>query len=177
MQKRPQKRSIYFAWLLLLTLCLQRIIGYVGSEYAYAVEVDTFMDRQEQMIADRLRSETGAETQVDIVDEQRIAYLHSLGYVTPFLFSEEVDESSVVYTVDQASKKEITYCYDAPDEQPTDPLPQNRTFNNQWFPDFCFGEAYSFTPAERTQNLRISTLLSIPEQSFMAIPSPPPKWA
>ncbi len=178
MQPIAHKRKRYFAWLLLLTLCLQRIVGYVSSEYLYALEVQTFMNREEQAIANKIKAETGAETKVEIVDEARIAYLQSLGYVTPFLFSDKVGEASYVFTIDQ-SFREDSVSYLAADTSPeSDQFPQNRTFNNQWFPDFYFPEAHPLSNVVIRPKVQPATTNSTPlESTFVNIPTPPPKQA
>jgi hypothetical protein len=130
----------YSAWLLLLVLCLQRVIGLLEGPVLYSVVLENGMDAVEESIAHRLNEETGLKVHVEIRDESELVLLRSRGYGTPFIFTEEIDGRTVSYTVDQSPGTVLTFSApeSAPEELPSD-LPQSsRILKDLIFSKFIF---------------------------------------
>lgn len=165
-----------YAWFLLLTLCFQRMIGFVGSEVVYAVEIKTGMDEAEEAIAQRIKSETGYEMHVTVHDENQAELLQKLGYVAPFLFLEEIGNRESFYTVEDPSAKTETYLCKIPKQNDnSQPFSTAKSFNDRLFSSFYFWEfnytMYSFPSI----NLKVFSNPYALESICISVPSPPPK--
>ena len=178
MKNRSDKKRFYFACLLLLAFCLQRIIGIVGSEIVYAIEVESRMNAVEQTIAEKFKKETGVEIQIKLEDDDQMDWLLNLGYSAPFIFSDKIDDQIHYFTIEKFPDRIVTYAYhatDQPDQQV--PVDNPRNFKDRLFSDFYFWESgLSFKKFSMIKpGLGLFPLFR--KNPFIAIPSPPPKLA
>ncbi len=170
-------RKRFAAWFLLLALCLQRTVGFVGNEVAIAVEMEAGMDSTEQAIADKIKEQEGFDARIDVQDDAEMESLQKLGYLAPFIFSEEVDSAVCFYTVEYAPKTMLVNTVVGNGQSdPNLPASSSKSFNERLFSSFCFWEnifAINHQPFFNT------TTFSVPhywEQSYIPILSPPPKY-
>lgn len=169
----------FAAWFLLLVLCLQRTVGFVGNEVVIAVEMDADMDFTEQAIAEKIKEKEGFDAQIELRDGADLESLQKLGYLAPFIFSEEVDSAVCFYTVEYAPKTMLVNTIVAHGQSDPD-LPSNssKSFKERLFSSFYFWEntfAINYQPFFNTTAFTVPHLW---ENSFIAIHSPPPKsWA
>lgn len=152
------------------------MIGFVGSEVVYAVEVEESMNGTEQAIADRIMDEEGYDANIRIHDEAQLEAMQRLGYLAPFIFSEEVDSSVCYYTVEYSPKTVMLDAY--ANANPTDndqPLPTSQSFNDRLFSAFYFWESNFTLTLYPTIITQRSVVPHYWDDSCIAIPSPPPK--
>lgn len=135
------------------------------------------MDQQEQVIADKIKSETGFDTHIRIHDDEEIAFQQKLGYLTPFLFSEEIDGQTYFYTVENSPLTTVEYSH-AETKQPDPEAPYSSKSYSDWlFPKFYFrGSQFSMYQFS-TLSIRGTTIPHFGEDPFLTIPFPPPETA
>ena len=179
MKDPRSNRKRFAAWFLLLALCLQRTVGFVGNEVLVAVETETGMDATEQAISDKIQEREGLETKIQVQDESDLESLQKLGYLAPFIFSEEVDSAVCYFTIEYAPKTVLVNTV-AEQGQKDSNLPANssKSFNERLFSAFYFWEnAFAL----ENQPIFNTTTFSVPhywDNSHISILSPPPKfWA
>ena len=170
-------RSV-LSWLMLLIFFAQRIIGLVGGEIVYAVEVESRRNPTEEVMVEKIRSEKGLDMQVAVRSEAELEHLLKLGYSTPFLFSAEVDGQTVYYTLDDdpASAEAVNY---APLQTPDAQIPPNgnRALKNKLIADFYFQDSAFQLTSPALIKLPGAALPSCRQAPFIPTPSPPPKAA
>lgn len=172
-----RKRRLY-AWALLLALGFQRIIGLVGSEMVYVVQVSAKMNATEVAIADKLRHDTGLDVRVEVQDDEKLASLLALGYSTPFVFVEEIDGQVCYYTVANPTYQFITS--DAVgNEQSDEQLPQSPspTSKEKLIADFYFWRHGFLLQDQTSFHASIAFLASFWRSPLIDVTSPPPEMA
>lgn len=169
-------RRRIFAWLLLLVLCLQRILGLVERQLVHTIEVEAGMNTTEKIIAEKIKDKTGLEAHISIQNEQQLDLLQTQGYTAPFIFSEELDGKTCYYTIDYASTDLIRYSYAV--EKSSDPLQYpdaDRFFKEGVLSKFFFSKYNPFQIALTTSKTPGNTIPHFEEDFFISIPSPPPE--
>jgi hypothetical protein len=170
-------RKRFAAWFLLLALCLQRTVGFVGSEVVIAVELGADMDFTEQAIAEKIKQQEGIDANIQVQEEGDLESLQSLGYLAPFIFSEEVDSAVCYFTVEYAPKTMlVNTSVEQGQSEPNLPSNASKSFSERLFSAFYFWEnafALEYQPIFNT------TACSVPhywDNSHISILSPPPKY-
>lgn len=176
MKDSLHKKRFYFAWFLLLALCLQRIIGLVGSEIVYAIEVERNMNKVEEAIAEKIKNETGFDLFIANKDKNQMEQLENLGYSAPFIFSENIDSQLYYYTVDISNVTTFSFSkVDGKNPDPTIPFDINRSFKDRLFSDFYFSEPNLLIKKNPFFNIDGTAYLHSWKDPFISILSPPPK--
>ncbi len=178
LSKNTNRKRRLYAWALLLVLFSQRLLGLVGSDIVYAVEIDAMMNPAEEAIAEKLRDDTGLEFKVEIRDEEQVGFLLRLGYSTPFLLSEDIDGETRYYTLSHPKETEMKVAR-TPSGEPDTRIPPNpvRTGKDRLIADFFFCSSGFVVKQPANASIPGATLPSFSEAPFLAIPSPPPQRA
>lgn len=172
------RKEQLFAWLLLSVLCLQRILGLVGHDLVYMVEEASGMTELEMVVSEKVKRETGADVQVRIQKQDQLELLQMLGYSAPFIFSKEIGDTTLYYTLEYTSPRVIQHTFAEPGS--TDPLelPNSTRFLKEVVLSKFFwwetGLTFWNTPAERVSG---KTVPHFWDDSFISVPSPPPRLA
>lgn len=171
-----RKRRVY-AWVLLITLFLQRILGMVGSDIVYAIEIDTEMTEVEKVITEKIHEQTGANLQIQVQGQEKITSLLKMGYATPFVLSEEIDGKIHHYSVVDTPSRTVEVVVDALPNQPDSPCPLNpvRTLKHNMIADFYFWESAFRIAISPCFNYQSGTSPNFWQAPSLSIPTPPPQ--
>lgn len=160
-------------------MSLQRIVGFAGQEWYYAVQVEFEMNEKEQALAEQIRQETGAELQVKTQGPEDFEKLLRLGYATPFILSEQTD-ASVFYVLQEHSTATQIYTVatvDLPAEEAPAPFQSEDLFSKRQFSDFFFWEdSFALQPKLPHSTSRTTYLFNW-EEPFQLLSVPPPRPA
>lgn len=163
------------AWLLLLSLCFQRIISFVGQEVVYAVELEERMDGTERLITEKIKQKIGIDTHIDIHDENELELLLKRGYSAPFIFSEEINGHLYYYTIDNTPVKVVDVSFET-NQEPANQKPYTANVSSgKQFSDFYFWNLGFLLKRLPTFNSRFVSFQHILEAPYPTVPSPPPK--
>lgn len=178
LKKNTNRKRRLYAWVLLLALFSQRLLGLVGSDLVYAVEIDAMMNPAEEAIAEKLQDDTGLDFNVEIRDKEQVDFLLRLGYSTPFLLSENIDGETQYYTLSHPQKNRIKVAQ-VPSGEPDTQIPPNpvRSGKDRLIADFFFWSSAFMVKQPSNAPIPGATLASCAEAPFIAIPSPPPQRA
>ena len=158
-------------------MSLQRIVGFAGQEWYYAVQVELEMNEQEQAIAEQIRTETGAELFVKVQGPKELSELLRLGYSTPFIFSEQKEES-VYYTLQESPDLKLFYSeVDADADQESIPSQSEHQLSKRLFSDFFFWENSFALHPKMPYYTSQTTYLFTWEEPFRSQLVPPPRQA
>ncbi|MCB0629275.1 MAG: hypothetical protein R2824_26290 [Saprospiraceae bacterium] len=171
-----ERKGRIFAWVLLLILCLQRVLGLVSSELVYTVEVISGMSDIETTIAQKLQQETGTEVQIKIRDRNEVENLQILGYSAPFVFSEDVDGTIWYYTVENKPSDVIRYTYNEAGSN----APANLPDTNRFSKEDVLTKFFWWTPRLPSHSLVAAdvsgqTVPQFRDDPFIAVRYPPPR--
>lgn len=177
-EHRRQRHRRNLACLLLITFCLQRLLGILGSHLMYAVEVAVQMDQPELELAEKIRAEAEVDVQVEILDDDRLEQLQQLGYSSPFIFSEEIDGEAVYYTIDQARTETVQLSLSQARSPDPTQLPQgNKLLTSLLLSKFFFWEQAFHLSTFTNLSLPGTTVPHFVQVAFLPVHSPPPKLA
>lgn len=171
------KKRLFYAWILLAAICSQRLIGLVGSDIVFAVEIERQMNAAETAIAEEIMRLTGLDVRIEVQNPEQLDLLMNMGYATPFIFSSETADGQIhYYTVSGLPATAVeTICADLEKQAP--PLPSHpvRASKDRLVADFCFGEPQWFS-----RDLHIAPCpgcLHPPrwQDPFIPVNAPPPR--
>lgn len=171
------KRCIY-AWFLLLTICVQRVVGYIGTEISYTIEVKIEMNELEEAIADKILDQSGQDLEVQVLDEEQTDFLQGLGYGAPFILTDTIDNKECSYTIAYPPRTILVDC-DTNSDQSEDEQPFNtsKSFNDKLYSPFFFWVVKLNDLSWEVLIINPHTLNRSLLNPFIPVLSPPPKLA
>ena len=141
----------------------------------YSVEVERQMDESEKAISEAVKSETGIEPHVEVLDRTELN-IDGIGYSGFFLFSREIDGDSVYFEVDPDPVTIAEGEYLAgPGNDPEENTP-TKAFIDRVFSDFTFSSLeYPLSPIHFDLPERNFSYFHPAEKHSFPIPAPPPE--
>lgn len=134
-----QSQRQVLAWILLLALCMQRIVGYVGRDVVHVALIEMSMDEEEQEIARQIKSDIGLNVYIRILGDKQLSQDHQSGYSAPFIVSllkeHQVRHYSLSYMPD--STLNYTYLTTGQQDVPIEHIPQ-RPLSERLYSYFYF---------------------------------------
>lgn len=179
---KPSHRylRIVWAWGLLSILCLQRVIGLIGSEFNithYVVEDVRQMSHVGKMISERIGSATGVYTKIDVLHESSEDAIHETGYSAPMVMTAEIDGEKVEYVFAKATQLTIEYINlnDILPVQDEKKAPSPKPTKSKILSDFQLTDQLVMNDLDLSSRLRTFSTEDLHKSPFLPISVPPPE--
>lgn len=164
---------LFWAWLLLIMVSIQWVVGVVYVKLTDRIVVDVKMNEQEAAIAESVELEYGIHTKVRIVDQQTLDAYMSIGYGTPYLVTSEDSTTYFILDADSTKIQEVEHDLNELHEQQKKDkalLTINQLFSIFLFSDCPSGPLLLPTFSD-TSNFAYQGLITLHD---LPIPTPPP---
>lgn len=136
------------------------------------------MNELEVAIANKILDQSGQDVEIQVLDEDQTDYLLGLGYGTPFILTDTIDNKECSFTIAYPPRTILVDC-DINSDQSEEEQPFNTTksFNDKLYSPFFFWVAKLNDLSTECLNADPKTFNKSSLNPFIPILSPPPEMA